>query len=495
MPLTDTLRDLDLLLRSRHGLILMDTEETDRADALLRHLADRQGVPLFRWSRLDGLSADGGAALYDTRSLDKALEHVVQARHPALYHFPNAGEDIARPETAARLERAAGWHARNPGAVVLSGEHASLPAPTARKATTFALPAPKAEEYRDLLGHIVRDLKATGPVEVDLDRAAFDRLLGALAGLTLMEAEKVLTRAIVEEGGLSEGAIRRVIDAKVSVVEREGLLEYYPAEESLAEIADLATLKEWLRQRQAVIASPERARSLNLPFPRGILLLGVPGCGKSLCARAVASEWSLPLLRFDPGRLYNRYVGESERNLRRALQAAERMAPVVLWIDEIEKAFSQSEEGDGGVSSRIFGTFLSWMQDRREPIFVVATANDVSRLPPEFLRKGRFDETFFVDLPDEGTRREILGIHLARRNRDPSGFDLAGLAGAAEGFSGAELEQAVVSAAYTALSSDGDLTSEAIREEIERTHPLSRTMAEEIARLRTWSEGRAVRAH
>jgi SpoVK/Ycf46/Vps4 family AAA+-type ATPase len=188
-------------------------------------------------------------------------------------------------------------------------------------------------------------------------------------------------------------------------------------------------------------------------------------------------------------------VGESERNLRRALQAAERMAPVVLWIDEIEKAFSQSEEGDGGVSTRIFGTFLSWMQDRREPIFVVATANDVSRLPPEFLRKGRFDETFFVDLPDEGTRREILGIHLARRNRDPSGFDLAGLAGAAEGFSGAELEQAVVSAAYTALSSDGDLTSEAIREEIERTHPLSRTMAEEIARLRAWSEGRAVRAH
>jgi SpoVK/Ycf46/Vps4 family AAA+-type ATPase len=221
------------------------------------------------------------------------------------------------------------------------------------------------------------------------------------------------------------------------------------------------------------------------------MLIGVQGCGKSLCAKAVAAEWKLPLIRLDPSNLYNRYVGESEKNLKRAIKLAEAMAPVVLWIDEIEKALSQ-EDAEGGPAQRIFGTFLAWLQDKKEDVFVIATANDISKLPPELMRKGRFDEIFFVDLPTEEARRQIIQIHLKRRKREPSKFDIARLARISEGFSGAELEQAVVSSLYTAFSKQEDLGTEGVVEEIEMTKPLSVTMAERIDALRAWAKDRAV---
>ena len=220
-------------------------------------------------------------------------------------------------------------------------------------------------------------------------------------------------------------------------------------------------------------------------------MLGVPGCGKSLCAKAVAADWGMPLLRLDPGVLYQKFVGESENQLRQAIQQAEAMSPVVLWIDEIEKSLSQ-EDADGGPAQRIFGTFLAWLQDKKEDVFVIATANDISKLPPELLRKGRFDEIFFVDLPDSDARQHILEIHLKRRKRDPSRFDLVRLVDLTDGFSGAEIEQAVVSALYTAFSCEEDLTTEALAEEIELTKPLSVTMAERINALRAWASDRAV---
>jgi SpoVK/Ycf46/Vps4 family AAA+-type ATPase len=254
-------------------------------------------------------------------------------------------------------------------------------------------------------------------VEVAIEPAALKRLYANLRGLTLIEAEKVLTRAIVEDGALTGADIQAVLDHKRRVVEREGLLEYYPAEEAMADVAGLVTLKDWLGKRRTIIAEPDRAREFGLSFPRGVLLVGVPGSGKSLCAKAVASEWTLPLLKLDPAGLYNKYIGETEKNFRRAMKTAEEMAPVVLWIDEIEKAFAEGGGEDGGVSTRVLGTFLSWLQEREGDVFVVATANDVERLPPELLRKGRFDEIFFVDLPDEEVRREIFRIHLERRRQ------------------------------------------------------------------------------
>jgi SpoVK/Ycf46/Vps4 family AAA+-type ATPase len=262
----------------------------------------------------------------------------------------------------------------------------------------------------------------------------------------------------------------------------------------MADIADLAGLKAWLAKRRAIVADPAGADAFGLSFPKGILLVGVPGAGKSLCAKAVAMDWTLPLLKLDPGRLYNKYVGESERNFRRACQVAERLAPCVLFIDELEKAFASGDE-DGGLSQRVLGSFLSWLQDRRAPVFTVATANDVSRLPPEFLRKGRFDEVFFVDLPDEPSRAEIFRIHLARRGRDPAALDLAALAAAADGFSGAEIEQAVVAALYTAFSGAGAVDTALLLRELGGTAPLSRTAAEKVAALRAWADGRAVPAN
>ena len=240
---------------------------------------------------------------------------------------------------------------------------------------------------------------------------------------------------------------------------------------------------------------PSRAHEFGLDFPKGILLLGVPGSGKSLCAKAVSMEWGLPLLKMDPSNLYNKYMGESERNFKRAMETAEKMAPVVLWIDEIEKAFSTGGSEDGGVSQRVLGTFLSWMQDRKGDVFVVATANDIAKLPPEFLRKGRFDEIFFVDLPDRESRAAIFSMHLKSRQNDPSGFDIGRLAEASAGFSGSEIEQVIVSALYSAFANHTSLTTELLLREIKLTQPLSRTRAEHISALRTWAKERTVSAH
>ena len=257
----------------------------------------------------------------------------------------------------------------------------------------------------------------------------------------------------------------------------------------------LSPSKAWLAKRQGVVSAPTRAASYGLDFPRGVLLLGVPGCGKSLSAKAVASEWGLPLLKLDPSNLYNKYIGESERNFKRAMRAAERMAPVVLWIDELEKAFAAGGSEDGGVSQRILGSFLSWMQDRRGDVFVVATANEVQRLPPEFLRKGRFDEIFFVDLPDLATRHEVFHIHLDRRGQDAATFDLEALAHATDGFSGSEIEGVVVAGLYSAFATGGELALSTLLDEVRRTRPLSVMRSEEITALRAWARERTIPAN
>jgi SpoVK/Ycf46/Vps4 family AAA+-type ATPase len=289
--------------------------------------------------------------------------------------------------------------------------------------------------------------------------------------------------------------VGEALEAKRKMVQQDGLLEYWPAEQGMAEVAGLSGLKAWLAKRRASVIDPQRATEFGLSFPKGVLLLGVPGCGKSLCAKAVAHEWGLPLLKLDPANLYDKYVGDSEKNFKRAMQTAERLAPIVLWIDELEKAFAAgSGEDDGGVSRRIFGSFLSWLQDRRGDVFVVATSNDVTKLPPEFIRKGRFDEVFFVDLPSARARGEITTIHLRKRKQDPAAFDLPRLVAAADGFSGAEIEQAIVAALYTAFSTSAPLSTEVLLGELGSTRPLSRIMNERLADLRRWAADRTVAA-
>ena len=378
---------------------------------------------------------------------------------------------------------------------MLTGEGIDLPGPLKELAAHVTLPGPSDEEFRGLLAAIVQDISKAQHVDVGLSREETTHLIQHLSGLTLMEAEKILTRAIIEDGALSSKDIEHFIEAKRRVVEREGLLEYYPASKTMASVADLVTLKAWLAKRKAVVKDSERAEQFGLTFPRGVLLLGVPGCGKSLSAKAVASEWELPLLKLDPSNLYNKYIGESESNFKRAMRAAERMAPVVLWVDELEKAFASGGGEDGGVTQRILGSFLSWMQERQADVFIVATANDIQALPPEFLRKGHFDEIFFVDLPDTETREQTFQIHLDSRGHDAGGFDLVTLAEQTEGFSGSEIEEVVGSALYPAFSNEGALDTEALAFEITATKPLSVTMAEKIQKMRDWAKERAVRAN
>ena len=496
-PAQDVLKDLELLIRSRYGLIHLDTDEEERATALLHHLADRLGVYLFTWSRTTGLSRVGlPGPVYDTRSLDKALNHVIRAGMDALYLVLGIeAEEWQTAFTRSLLRDAARAMEAPVGAVVVAGAGLSLPPELAGLGAHLTLPGPDTAEFRHLLGRILRDLSIRGDVRVTLSANDVDRLLTHLRGFTFLEAEKTLTRAIVEEGALTVGAIAHVLDAKRKVVEQEGLLEYYPAEDGLEAVADLSGFKAWLSARTAVVTRPAQARERGLPFPRGVLLLGVPGCGKSLAAKAVSAEWGLPLLRFDPSALYNKYVGETEKNFRRAVATAERMAPVVLWIDELEKAFASGGSEDGGVSRRVFGSFLSWMQERDGDVFIMATANDVQRLPPEFLRKGRFDEVFFVDLPDEATRAEILSIHLARRALKSADFPLDALAAESDRFSGSELEQVVVAALYAAFAEGRPVSPAHLRSEIARTRPLAEVARERIEGLRAWARGRTVPAN
>ncbi|HEX8209960.1 MAG TPA: AAA family ATPase [Longimicrobium sp.] len=547
MSLPEILRDLDLLVRSRHPLVLLDSAEEDRAGALLRELSAAMGLPLFTWSLSRGIRRDGGDAVarpdaarpapraepdrdpmvtggwstfsrgqvpldafrrtephperaggtpYDTTHPVQALHHVELADVAALYHFTGLGAHLGDPLVAAKLRDAAGLLQRRGGTLFVTGVGVELPDALRPIASTVRLPLPTPAEYRRVLREVVTELSAARPLQVTLTQEEVTRLLNAMRGMGIGEARKALTRAILEDGSLSSGDIPAVLRAKAEAVAREGLLEFVPVgeEEGAGGVAGLGGLKAWLAKRARVLSDPARAAQLGLAFPRGVLLLGVPGCGKSLSARMVAREWGLPLLRMDPGALYDKYVGESERNFRRALQAAEKLAPAVLWIDEIEKAFQGGGDADGGVSTRILGSFLSWMQDRPAHVFVVATANDVARLPPELLRKGRFDELFFVDLPDPEARREIFAVHLRRRRQDPAAFDLAALAEAADGFSGAEIEEAVVSSLYNALAADGTVTTAALRGEIAATRPLSRIRAEDVARLRAWARDRTVSA-
>jgi len=490
------LADLELLIKSRYGLIHVATVEEERTLSLLRHLSDRMGLPLFAWSRTNGIMRDGHAnGIYETNEPAQALAHIVSSQMAALYHFPAFDGMVQNELVVHRLKEVAESLGRRSGAMIITGDAVDMHASVRRLMAVYRLPQPTADELRALIQHIARDLGKRRPVQIDLDPAGEARLLNTLRGLTLLEAEKVLTRSMVEDHRLSADDIAHAVAEKKQIVERDGVLEYYPHEESLAEVADLAGLKAWLRKRSNILQDPARAAQFGLTFPRGVLLIGVPGCGKSLCARAVATEWSLPLLRLDTGSLYNKFVGETEANFRRAMDAAERLAPCVLFIDELEKAFAGGGTEDGGVSMRVLGTFLTWLQERQADVFVVATANDVSRLPPEFMRKGRFDEIFFVDLPDAEARAEILRIHLKKRSQDPARFDVALVTTATRGFSGAEIEQVVVSGLYTAFSDDVQLSTEHLLREAAATKPLSVVMGEKIAGLREWARERTVPAN
>jgi ATP-dependent 26S proteasome regulatory subunit len=366
-----------------------------------------------------------------------------------------------------------------------------IPPELEKDLTVIDVPLPTTADLLMLLKDIARVVTASKRAVVDVSRETAEALVSAAHGLTLSEAENAFAKAVAADNRLDANDVQLLLEEKKQVVRKSGLLEYDGAQTSIASVGGLSNLKQWLARRKHAFS--EAARQFGLPQPKGLLLLGVQGCGKSLTARAIANSWRLPLVRLDIGRIYSGLVGSSEENLRQAIRTVEGLAPAVLWVDEIEKGLAGASGGGGGdtgVSARIFGTLLTWLQEKTAPVFVVATANRVDGLPPELLRKGRFDETFFIDLPTEGERAAILALQLQRRGRDPKAYPVAALARAANDFSGAELEQVVVSGLYDAFADGTELTAEHLHAAITQTRPLAVMMAEDVQRLRAWAATR-----
>lgn len=491
----ENVRDLDLLIATHHPIIAIESPEEDRVRSRMQDLAAHSGLPLFEWKSTLGLQRIGtDNSLYDTADPLTALRAVHEMKTEALYLFHDLQKYFEDPKILRALRDIGTAFGRDRRALVLCSPQISIPSDLQTCTTLIHMELPTVRELKQLMVRTLRSLGAPKRIKVNLTMPELDQMVRQLRGLTLAEAQRVLMSAALDDLKLDRKDFKHILERKKNLIASDGLLQLLPQEESLKQIGGLENLKAWLKTRRAAF-SPE-AHRYGLEPPRGLMLLGVQGCGKSLCAKAVGAEWGLPLLRLDAGSLYDKYVGESEKNLRRSLRTAEAMSPCVLWIDEIEKAMPQGNgsSADGGLERRIFGAFLSWMQEKKHPVFVVATANDVSSVPPELLRKGRFDEIFFVDLPDDSARRSILAVHLARRNKKPKRFDLAALSAAAEGFSGAELEAAIVSSLYTAFAEKKPLATRHVLTALGATVPLSTTCREAIEELRAWARGRTVPA-
>lgn len=482
--------DLKALVRSFHSLIAIETVEEERVRAILAEVAEGLELPFFEWSVTGGFHRGYGPAIGNTQEALGALKHMAELQHDAIYMLKDLGPHLSKPETCRALRELAAKLTHTASAIVLTGEPIELPRDLEAMAVRFTLELPDEGERREAVRRVVDAMKARQPVQVDLSRDDAQHLIQALAGLTLQQTRTVIAQAIVDDGKLTPLDIQQVIRAKGEIIDRGGLLEFFPLEDNHFELGGFARLKEWLENARTGFSA--EAKALNLQAPKGVLFAGVQGCGKSLAAKFIAREWKLPLLKLEAGRLYDKFVGESEKNFRRATTVAQAMAPVVLWIDEIEKAFASTTaaDADGGLSQRLFGSFLTWLQEKEDGVFVVGAANDVNRLPPELLRKGRFDEIFFVDLPTRAERETIFTIHLRSRKQDVARFDVARLSAASEGFSGAEIEQAVIASLYCALRTKASLTTEALLDALRTTVPLSVARREDVDRLRRFSEGR-----
>ncbi|MBI5368250.1 MAG: AAA family ATPase [Planctomycetes bacterium] len=499
--MTRTLQEqVELLIRARYPILYLVSWEETLVRDMVAEIAKKRNKKLYEWSATIGITPAGTPIQSQkgrnqaTRDPLVALDQIIDQVEPALFLLHDFHPFLQKNNFAVirRLKEIA-IHLKNSHKTLLVvGPVLEVPPELEKEITVLDCPLPTTAELSTVLDRMVDEQKDNRRVQIDLDAGGREQLLRAALGLTITEAENVFAKILVSGGRLSGADVPEVFAEKQQVLRKSGLLEYYESREEFGQVGGLEHLKEWLRKREAALS--DRARAFGLPAPRGAQLLGVQGCGKSLCAKAVSGLWKLPLLRLDVGRMFGSLVGSSEENMRRAIRIAESVAPAILWIDEMDKALAGSggsASTDGGTTARVFGTLLTWLSEKTSPVFVIATANDIAHLPPELLRKGRFDEIFFVDLPSEEERREIFGIHLTRRGRAAKGFDLARLAGAAQGFSGAEIEEAIVSALFDVFSAGKELETADVLTAIGATVPLSRTMEEGLSRLRAWAEGRA----
>ena len=489
----DDSHDLELLLRSRVPLIIIETRDEKRVARLFTEIAISLSMPVMAWSATSGLQRIDydAAAQRHASEPQQALGQIKATETPGIYLLMDFHPYLEDAYNVRLLKEIAMEHASLGHTLVLVSHELELPQELAAFSARFSLSLPDSQQLeaiiREEAGHWSGLHKGN---KVKTSQHTLDLVISQLRGLTAADARRIIRRIIHDDGAINNDDLERVTQARYQLLETNGALSCEFDTGSFAEVGGLENLKRWINRRRNVFLQADDTPDT----PRGILLVGVQGGGKSLAAKAVAGMWSVPLLRFDFGTLYNKFHGETERNLREALQAAEAMAPCVLWIDEIEKAVA-SGDNDGGTSRRLLATLLTWMAERTAAVFIVATANAIEQLPPELIRKGRMDEIFFVDLPDAATRAEIYAIHLRKREHKPLDFDLMALAGITEGFSGAEIEQSIVAATYLAREQGVALNTTHLRSEIEQTRPLSRVMAEQMARLRNWAKDRTVAAN
>ena len=485
--------ELNILVQAQYPLIYLVTSEEERAEQAIFGIAQTSKPPrrVYVWTVTHGIVEYGqprNVTQHNTLSPEAAIEWIIRQKEPSIFILKDLHPFIDGPATTRSLRDAIASFKGMQKNIVLMSPMQQVPIELEKEVVVLDFPLPDMGELNKVLTHHIEQNRGRR-----LSTDAREKLLRGALGLTKDEAEKVYRKAQVTKGRLTEDEVDIVLSEKKQLIRRNGILEYMEEDATIDAVGGLEELKKWLKQRSN--AFTERAREYGLPQPKGMLILGVPGCGKSLIAKTTSRLWSLPLLRLDMGRVYDgSMVGRSEANLRNALKTAESISPAILFIDELDKSFAGSNgsgDSDGGTSSRIFGSFLTWMQEKKSPVFVMATANRVERLPGEFLRKGRFDEIFFVDLPTPEERQHIFNIHLTKRREDITRFDLEQLAKMSDGFSGAEIEQAIVAAMYEAFAQDREFTQLDIIAAIKATLPLSRTMQEQVTALRDWARQRA----
>jgi hypothetical protein len=508
--MVDPLERLKVLIDSSTPVVVIETAEETRAVDAVRAACSQLSIPVFEWSIADGLSrslnhgpagsaaasSSPGPGILNTREPAQVLAHLETMTIDAAFVLKDFHRHVEDPVVIRRLRDVAQQFGSGRRTLIITAPAVALPPELESLVEYLDLPLPDVKRLRHIVEQTFQRLAQTHSLKQRLDAPGMTAVIENLRGLTEDEAERAVSQAIIAHYGLVPEIAVDVLEAKKNLLRRSGMVEFLEAADNMAGVGGLENLKQWLRQRRG--AWDEAARNFGLEAPRGVIILGVQGCGKSMCARAVAGEWRLPLLKFDTAALFDKYIGETEKRVKKLFQVTEELAPAVLWIDELEKVFAgsgpDSASVDAGVSSRLLASFLSWTQDRKAPVFVAATCNNVNSLPPELIRKGRFDELFFVDLPNLSERKAIFAIQLERHKQDPAKLDIDRLGSAANGFSGAEIDAAVQTAMYAAYAAKSPLTTEAVLEALGSTVPLSTTRAEQIQALRAWAAQRAVPA-
>ena len=492
----DRRHDLEVILRSRTPIVIIESREEARMLEMLQSItisgAALNYQPLFRWTVTDGLQRIDIALEPQPLNSEptEVLKHIRAVSKPGIYVLLDFHPFLENPLHIRLLKDICIRYREIPRQIVLISHTVKLPDELESFSARFEMALPSEDERRKIIQGVADEWAREHPgSRVQADSKAYELLVRNLAGLTYSDTTQLARNAIYVDGAITKSDLPGVMQAKYELLNRGGALQFEYETARFSDVGGLTRLKQWLTQRRAAIRGD--ASAAHLDSPKGILLLGIQGCGKSLAAKATAGIFGVPLLRLDFGAIYDKYHGETERKLRESLSTADVMSPCVLWIDEIEKGIA-GRGGETGTTQRVLGTFLTWLAEKKSHVFVVATANDITALPPELVRKGRFDEIFFVDLPDKNIRASIVAIHLTTREQELRDFDVDVLATATRGFSGAEIEQAVVAAFYAAHSKKEPLATQHILDEIDQTRPLSVVMHEQIEALRQWADGRTV---